>query len=152
MRQANLPLLHAPYKGSGPAITNVLGSRVDGMIDQLSASIGHIREGRMKALAVTSRARSAQLPNVPTLIELGVKDFEVGTFTGLFGPAGMPAPVTDRLHAALRKALASEPVREKYRAMGVEVMDMGQAEFAAYVRTDFDKWRQVAKERNIVVE
>jgi tripartite-type tricarboxylate transporter receptor subunit TctC len=152
MRQANLPLLHVPYKGSGPAITDVLGSQVDGMVDQLSASIGHIREGRMKALAVTSRTRSAQLPNVPTLIELGVRDFEVGTFTGIFGPAGMPAPVVARLHAALKKALAVESVREKYRGMGVEVMDMSQADFAAYVKADFEKWRKVARDANIVVE
>jgi len=152
MRQAKLPLLHVPYKGSGPAITDVLGGQVDGMVDQLSASIGHIREGRMKAIAVTSRARSPQLPNVPTLNELGVKDFEVGTFTGIFGPAGMPAAVTEKLHAALKKALAQEAVREKYRSMGVEVMDMSQADFSAYVRTDFEKWRQVAKERSIVVE
>jgi len=152
MRQANLPLLHVPYKGSGPAITDVLGSQVDGMIDQLSASIGHIRDGRMKALAVTSRTRSAQLPNVPTLIELGVKDFEVGTFTGIFGPSGMPAPVAAKLTAALKKALAVESVREKYRAMGVEVMDMSQPEFTAYVKTDYEKWRKVAREGNIVVE
>ncbi len=152
VRQANLPLLHVPYKGSGPAITDVLGSQVDGMVDQLSASIGHIREGRMKALAVTSRTRSAQLPNVPTLIELGVRDFEVGTFTGLFGPAGMPAPVVARLHAALRKALALDSVREKYRSMGVEVMDLSQPDFAAYVKTDLEKWRKVAREANIVVE
>ncbi len=152
MRQANLNLLHVPYKGSGPAITDLLGSQVDAMIDQLSASIGHIREGRMKALAVTSKARSAQLPNVPTLNELGVVNFEVGTFTGLFGPAGLPAAVVDRLHAALKKALTVESVRERYRSMGVEVMDMSQPEFAAYVKTDFEKWRQVARERNIVVE
>ncbi len=152
MHQANLQLLHVPYKGSGPAITDLLGSQVDAMIDQLSASIGHIREGRMKALAVTSKARSAQLPNVPTLAELGVVNFEVGTFTGLFGPAGLPAAVVDRLHAALKKALSVESVRERYRSMGVEVMDMSQPEFAAYVKTDFEKWRQVARERNIVVE
>jgi tripartite-type tricarboxylate transporter receptor subunit TctC len=152
MRQAKLPLLHVPYKGSGPAITDLLGSQVEAMVDQLSASIGHIREGRMKAIAVTSRARSPQLPNVPTLNELGVKDFEVGTFTGIFGPAGMPAAVTEKLHAALKKALGQEAVREKYRSMGVEVMDMSQADFAAYVKADFEKWRLVAKERNIVVE
>ena len=97
MRQANLTLLHVPYKGSGPAITDLLGSQVDAMVDQLSASIGHIRDGRIKALAVTSKTRSAQLPNVPTLDELGVKDFEVSTFTGIFGPAGMPAPVAEKL-------------------------------------------------------
>ena len=146
MRQANLPLLHVPYKGSGPAITDVLGSQVDAMVDQLSASIGHIRDGRMKALAVTSKARSPQLPGVPTLIELGVKDFEVGTFTGIFGPAGMPAPVVEKLYAALKKALAVESVRERYRSMGVEVMDMSQPEFAAYVKTDLEKWRKVARD------
>jgi tripartite-type tricarboxylate transporter receptor subunit TctC len=152
MRQANLALLHVPYKGSGPAITDVLGSQVDGMIDQLSASIGHIRDGRMKALAVTSRTRSPQLPNVPTLIELGVKDFEVSTFTGIFGPAGMPPPVADKLSAALKKALAVESVRERYRSIGVDMMDMSQPEFTAYVKTDLDKWRKVAREGNIVVE
>jgi tripartite-type tricarboxylate transporter receptor subunit TctC len=152
MRQANLNLLHIPYKGSGPAITDVLGSQVDSMMDQMTASIGHIRDGRMKAIAVTSKTRSAQLPNVPTLDELGVKGFEVSTFTGIFGPAGMPAPVVDRLHAALKKALAVDSVRDKYRSMGVEVMDMSQPDFAAYVKTDFEKWKLVAKERNIVVE
>jgi tripartite-type tricarboxylate transporter receptor subunit TctC len=152
IRQAQLPLLHVPYKGSGPAITDLLGSQVDAMVDQLSASIGHIRDGRIKAVAITSRARSPQLPGVPTLIELGVRDFDAGTFTGLFGPAGLPAPVLEKLHAALRKALAMETVREKYRSMGVEVMDMGQPEFAAYVKADFEKWRLVARERNIVVE
>jgi len=152
MRQANLQLLHVPYKGSGPAITDLLGSQVDTMIDQLSASIGHIREGRMKALAVTSKARSAQLPNVPTLAELGVTGFEVGTFTGLFGPAGLPPAVVEKLHGALKKALAVESVRERYRSMGVEVMDMSQPEFAAYVKTDFEKWRKLAREANIVVD
>jgi tripartite-type tricarboxylate transporter receptor subunit TctC len=152
MRQANLQLLHVPYKGSGPAITDLLGSQVDAMMDQMTASIGHIRDGRLRAIAVTWKARSPQLPNVPTLDELGVKGFEVSTFTGIFGPAGMPPAVVDRLHAALRKALSVDSVREKYRSMGVEIMDLGQAEFAAYVKADFEKWRAVARERNIVVE
>lgn len=152
MRQANLKLLHVPYKGSGPALTDLLGGQVETMMDQLSASIGHLRENRFKALAVTSRARSPQLPNVPTLQELGVAGYEVSTFTGIFGPAGLPAAVTEKLAGALKKALAVDAVREKYRGMGVEVMDMGQAEFAAFVKTDFEKWRQVAKDASIVVE
>jgi tripartite-type tricarboxylate transporter receptor subunit TctC len=101
---------------------------------------------------VTSKARSAQLPNVPTLHELGVTNFEVATFTGLFGPASLPGPVVEKLSAALKKALAVESVRERYRTMGVEVMDMTQPEFTAFVRTDYDKWRGLAKEANIVVE
>ena len=152
MRQANLKLIHVPYKGSGPAIADLLGSQVDSMMDQLTASIGHIKEGRLKVLAVTSRVRSPLLPNVPTLAELGVTGFEASTWTGIFGPAGMPPAVVDKLGAALRKAMSVESVRERYRSMGVELMDMGQAEFAAYVRADYEKWRVLAKEGNIVIE
>ncbi len=152
MRQTGLKLIHIPYKGSGPAITDLLGSQVESMVDQMTASIGHIREGRMKALAVTSKLRSPMLPSVPTLGELGVANFEASTFTGIFGPAGMPQAVVDKLHAALKKALSVESVRERYRGMGVEIMDMTQADFSAYVRTDFEKWRSVARDANIVVE
>ncbi|MCX7140884.1 MAG: tripartite tricarboxylate transporter substrate binding protein [Proteobacteria bacterium] len=152
MRQTGLKLIHIPYKGSGPAITDVLGSQVESMVDQMTASIGHVREGRMKALAVTSRLRSPMLPNVPTLAELGVANFEASTFTGIFGPAGMPQAVVDKLHAALKKALTVESVRERYRSMGVEIMDMSQPDFAAYVRTDYEKWRSVARDANIVVD
>jgi len=152
MRMADVKLLHVPYKGSGPAITDLLGSQVESMMDQLTASIGHIREGRIKPLAITSRTRSPLLPNVPTLEELGVTGYEASTFTGIFAPAGTPQPVLSRLNAALAKALANDTVRERYHGMGVEIMDMSQAQFAAYVRGDFDKWRRVAREGNIVVE
>ncbi|HEY8251450.1 MAG TPA: tripartite tricarboxylate transporter substrate-binding protein [Burkholderiales bacterium] len=152
MRMANLNLLHVPYKGSGPALTDLLGSQVESMMDQLTASIGHIREGRIKALAISSAKRSPLLPNVPTLDEAGVKGYEAATFTGLFAPAGTPANALEKLHAALRKALASEAVRERFRGMGVEIIELAQPEFAAYVRADYEKWLKVAREGNIVVE
>jgi len=152
MRMGNLNLLHVPYKGSGPALTDLLGSQVETMMDQLTASIGHIREGRVKAIAISSAKRSPLLPNVPTLDEAGVKGYEAATFTGIFAPAGVPAPVLAKLSAALRKALASPAVRERFGGMGVEIIDMGQAEFAAYVRADYEKWLKVAREGNIVVE
>ncbi len=152
IRQAKLPLLHVPYKGSGPAITDLLGSQVESMMDQLTASIEHIRNGKLKALAVTSLARSPLLPNVPTLDELGVKGYEAGTYTGLFAPAGTPPAVVARLHSALRKALADPGVRERYRNAGADVWEMSQTEFDTYVRADVDKWRKVAREANIVIE
>jgi tripartite-type tricarboxylate transporter receptor subunit TctC len=152
MRMADLKLLHVPYKGSGPAITDLLGSQVESMMDQLTASIGHIREGRIKALAISSRSRSPLLPNVPTLDELGVKGYEASTFTGLFAPSATPRPLVEKLGGALKKALANETVRERYRGMGVEIIDMTQSEFDGYVRADFEKWRRVAREGNIVVE
>ena len=152
IRQAKLPLLHVPYKGSGPAIIDLLGSQVETMVDQLTASIEHIRNGRLKALAVTSLTRSPLLPNVPTLDESGVKGYEAGTYTGVFAPAATPPAVVAKLHAALRKALANEGVKERYRAMGADVWEMRQEEFNAYVRADVEKWRKVAREANIVVE
>jgi tripartite-type tricarboxylate transporter receptor subunit TctC len=152
MRMANLKLLHVPYKGSGPALIDLLGGQVESMMDQLTASIGHIKEGRIRPLAISSRARSPLLPEVPTLDELGVKGYEADTWTGIFAPVGTPAPVTQKLSVALRRAMSVEAVRERYRSMGVQVMDMTQAEFAAYVRADYDKWLRVARDGNIVVE
>jgi tripartite-type tricarboxylate transporter receptor subunit TctC len=152
MRQANLKLLHIPYKGSGPALTDLMGSQVQSMMDQLTASIGHIKDGRIRAIAISSAKRSPLLPDVPTLDELGVKGYEAATFTGIFAPAGTPHAVVDKLSAALRKALANPAVRERYQGMGVEVMDMAQPQFASYVREDFQKWQKVAREGNIAVE
>jgi len=152
MKQTGLRVLHVPYKGSGPAISDVIGSQVNGMMDQLTASIGHIREGRMKALAITSPKRSPLLPEVPTLAELGVKGAEADTFTGIFAPHGVSQEIVQRLNGAMRKALAMDSVRERYKSMGVDIMDMSQPEFAAYVRVDYDKWRKVAKDGNISVE
>ena len=152
MRQANLKLLHVPYKGSGPALTDLIGSQVESMMDQLTASIGHIREGRIRALAISSAKRSPLLPEVPTLDELGVKGYEASTFTGIFAPAGIPPAVLQKLSAALHTAMARSDVRERYRTMGVEVMDMSQGQFAAYVRTDYQKWQKVASDGHISVE
>jgi tripartite-type tricarboxylate transporter receptor subunit TctC len=152
MRMANLKLLHVPYKGSGPAISDLLGSQVECMMDQLTASIGHIRDGRIKALAISSPGRSPLLPNVPTFDELGVKGYEAATWTGIFAPAGVSPEVIQKLSSALRKAMSNESVRERYRAAGSDVLDMTQVEFSAYVRADFEKWKRVAREGNIVIE
>jgi len=152
MRQAGVKLLHVPYKGSGPALTDLLGSQVETMMDQLTASIGYIRDGRLKALAVTSAARSPLLPNVPTLDELGVKGYEAGTYTGIFAPSAIPPAVAAKIGAALHTALAVGSVRDRYRDAGAEVSEMSQAEFEAYVRADVEKWRKVAREANIVLE
>jgi tripartite-type tricarboxylate transporter receptor subunit TctC len=152
MRQANLQVLHIPYKGSGPALTDLIGSQVQSMMDQLTASIGHIKEGRIRAIAISSARRSPLLPEVPTLDELGVKGYEAATFTGIFAPAGVPSSTLAKLNSALRKALAVSTVRERYQAMGVEVMDMSQPQFDAYVRADFQKWQKVARDGNIAVD
>ncbi len=151
-REARFPVTHVPYKGSGPALTDLIGSQVETMMDQLTASIEHIRAGRIKPLGVSSKQRSSQIPTVPTFEEMGVVGYEATTFTGLFAPAGLAPATQEKLQIALRKALAIESVRERYRSMGVEMMSMSPTEFSAYVRADLDKWRKVARDANIVAD
>ncbi len=152
MKQSGLRLIHVPYKGSGPALIDLVGGQVETMMDQLTASMAHIKEGRLRALAVTTRKRSALLPEVPTLVELGLGDYEVSTFTGLFAPAGTPRPVLDRLAAALARVLAQPAVRERFAALGVEMIEQDARAFEAYVKKDFDNWRAVARDANILLE
>ena len=151
-REAKLKMIHVPYKGAGPAIIDVIGGQVEVMMDQLTASIGHIKDGRLRALAVTTKKRSALLPEVPTLVELGLPNYEVITFTGLFAPAGTPRPVAEKLSAALKRALANAQVKERFAALGVELIDLEQSAFDAYVKRDFDNWRSIAREAGISLE
>ena len=152
MKQSGMKLLHVPYKGSGPALIDVVGGQVETMMDQLTASMQHIKEGRVRALAVTTKKRSALMPDVPTLAELGVTDYDVSTFTGLFAPVGTPRPVLDKLGAALAKVLAQPAVRERFAALGVEMIDTDARAFDAYVKKDFENWRTVARDANISLE
>ena len=92
------------------------------------------------------------LPSVPTLAESGLPNFDATTFTGLFAPAGLPKPVAERLQAGLKKALSDKATRERYEAMGVEMLDMGADEFSAFVRSDYEKWRVVVRDAHITIE
>ena len=152
MKQSGLKLIHVPYKGSGPALIDLLGGQVETMMDQLTASMVHIKEGRLRALAVTTRKRSALLPEVPSLSELGLGEYEVSTFTGLFAPAGTPRPVLDRLAGALARVLAQPAVRERFVALGVEMIELDARAFEAYVKKDFENWRALARDANISLE
>ena len=152
IRQTGLKLIHVPYKGSGPALVDLIGGQVETMMDQLTASMAHIKEGRLRALAVTTRKRSALLPTVPSLAELGLTDYDVSTFTGLVAAAGTPRPVLDKLAAALARVLAQPAIRERFVALGVEMIESDARTFDAYVKKDFENWRAVARDANISLE
>ena len=152
IRQTGLKLIHVPYKGSGPALVDLIGGQVETMMDQLTASMAHIKEGRLRALAVTTRKRSALLPTVPSLAELGLTDYDVSTFTGLVAAAGTPRPVLDKLAAALARVLAQPAIRERFAALGVEMIESDARTFDAYVKKDFENWRAVARDANISLE
>ena len=115
------------------------------------ASIGHIKGGTLVAIAQSGNTRSALLPDVPTFQELGAKDVDILTFTGLFGPVGMPVAVVDKLAAALKQALATTVVKERFKGLGVEIMTLDRAAFTEHVSKDFATSMAIGKAANIVI-
>lgn len=149
---ANVKLLHVPYKGSGPALSELLGGQVETMIDQLAASIGYVRDGRLKVLAVTTQQRAAALPNVPTLEELGYKGYQASTLLGLLAPAGTPKPVIAKLNAGVRKIMDSPAVAERFRGLGANPGASSPEEFTARIRDELEQWRSLVKQLNLKFE
>jgi tripartite-type tricarboxylate transporter receptor subunit TctC len=149
---ANVKLLHVPYKGSGPALSELLGGQVETMIDQLAASIGYVRDGRLKVLAVTTQQRAAALPNVPTLEELGYKGYQASTLLGLLAPAGTPKPVVAKLNAGVRKIMDNNAVAERFRGLGANPGASSPEEFTARIRDELEQWRSLVKQLNLKFE
>jgi tripartite-type tricarboxylate transporter receptor subunit TctC len=150
-RQTPLKALYVPYQGSGPALTDLMGGQAQAMTDQVNSSMPYVRDGRIKVLVQLGKTRSPLLPNVPTLAEQGLPDFNAVTFTGLFAPAGLPPRVQERLVAALAKAMANPGLRAQFAEAGVEIMTMKQPEFAQFVAADLARWRGIAQSANITV-
>lgn len=145
-------LLHIPYKGAGAVASDLMGGQVQLLFDQLAASTGSIKSGRIKAIAVTSAKRASVLPDVPTMAEAGIKGMEVINITGVLAPAGTPPDIVAKLNAAVQKAIARPEVKERFATLGVEPLGGTPDEFAAFIRDDFAKWTQVIKDGNIKAE
>jgi len=144
-------LNHIPYKGSGPALNDLVGAQVETMVDQMTSSLPFITKGTVIPLAVTSQTRSAKLPDVPTMQELGVQDVDMTTYTGVFAPAGTPPDVVAKINEALVKAMQRQDVRDRFEALGVEILEMDQPSFQAFVNRDFNNSRDIGKAANISV-
>jgi tripartite-type tricarboxylate transporter receptor subunit TctC len=153
--KSGVKFTHVPYKGSGPAIQDVIGGQVDMMFDTTVVAGPHIQSGKLRALAVTSAKRLASMPNVPTVAESGIPgltDFEVVSWQAIFVPAGTPTPIVDRLHNEIRKILAEPEMQEKLKGFGMEPADMTTAQIAAFQKSEVEKWAQVIKAANIKAE
>jgi len=153
--KSGVKFTHIPYKGSGPAIQDVIGGQVDMMFDTTVVAGPHIQSGKLRAIAVTSSKRLASLPNVPTIAESGVtglQDFNVESWQAIFVPAGTPAPVVDRLHKEIHTILAKPDMQEKMKNFGMEPADLTTAQIAAFQKAEVDKWAQVIKAANIKAE
>ena len=149
---AGVRLLHVPYKGSGPALAEMLGGQVPLMFDQLSASIGYVRDGRLRAIAVASAKRASVLPSVPTLDESGLRGYEASTFIGVLAPAGTPMPVVATLNAALRKVMETTVVRDRFLGLGAEPGSSSPEEFSRLIADELAKWRALAQKAGLKFE
>ncbi len=139
-------MVHFPYRGSGPALLDLLGGNMDLMFDNLPSAMPHIKAGKLKALAVTSAERSAALPDLPTVAEAGpLKGFEASSWFGLLAPAGTPAEVVNRVQQETAKALATPAMKERLQAQGAIPSGMSPADFAALIAAETKKWAAVVK-------
>ena len=145
-KEASVRLTHIPYKGAAQGLNDVIGGSVHAYVSSVPTLIGHIKNGKLRALAVTSAKRTDDLPNVPTVDESGVKGFEAITWFGLLGPAKLPADMTAALNAEVNKALRAEDLRKKLNDQGLEITGGTPEQFAKLMRDDLVKWGKVVKE------
>ncbi len=139
-------LTHVPYKGSAPAISDLLGNQIAVMFDNMPSAIQHVRSGKLRPIAVTTAKRSPELPDVPTIAEAGVPGYEATSWFGLWSVAGTPQPVLDKLHASLSKVLKDPAVAKKIADQGGEVVIETPAQFDAFIQSEAAKWGKVVKE------
>ena len=141
-----------PYKGSAPALIDLVAGHVYGHVDQISSALPYIKAGRIRAIAVTTAKRAMALPEVPTLAESGVPGFDASTVTGVLAPARMPRDVVQKLNIALGQVLAQAAVKERFAAVGAEVQPSSSDELATWIRDDLALWVKVVKQAGIKVE
>ena len=147
--QSGVKFTHVPYKGSGPAVQDVIGGQVDMMFDTTLIVGPHIQSGKLRPIAVSSAKRLESLPDVPTIAEAGQKGFDMGSWQAVFAPAGTPKPIVDRLHAEIMKIVATPEVQERLKSFGMLPSTMTPAELGTYQKAEVAKWGQVIKAAGI---
>jgi tripartite-type tricarboxylate transporter receptor subunit TctC len=145
-------VVHVPYRGSTPAVTDLLGGQVQFMFAPASSVLPHVKAGKLKALAVTSARRSAVAPDLPTMDEAGLKGFETSVWVGLVAPAGTPPEVAARLRGAAHAAIDSPEVQATYKLQGIDPIKTSQEEFARYMRSEAARWGRLIKTAGIKPE
>jgi tripartite-type tricarboxylate transporter receptor subunit TctC len=142
---AGVDMTHVPYKGSSPALTDLIGGQVQIMFDNLPSALPQIKAGRLRAIAVTSLKRAPVLPDIPTINESGLPGFEASSWFGLLAPAGTPAPIVARINVEVNKWLQSGDAREKLLGQGAEAAGGSPEQFGNFIRGESEKWAKVVK-------
>jgi tripartite-type tricarboxylate transporter receptor subunit TctC len=145
-------LVHVPYKGSGAALVDLVGGQVDLLFDQITSSIGYIRQGKLRAVAVTTARRATALPDVATVAESGVRGYEANTYAGVVAPAAVPKDILVRLGAEMSKTVNNPVIREKFLGLGAEPQHMNPDEFGKFLRDEHAKWGRVIRTANVKPE
>jgi tripartite-type tricarboxylate transporter receptor subunit TctC len=145
-------IVGVPYRSGGEAVTAVLGQNVQMTFEAISILLPLIREGKVRALAVTSRARTALAPDLPTMMEAGVPDYEVTTFNGIAAPAGTPAPIIGKLNAAINEGLLTPATKETLAKLGAVASPGSPEEFASFIAAELAKWKSVAQQANVKID
>lgn len=144
-----LSMVHVPYKGTGPAITALLGNETNAFLSTFAPALPYIKNGRMRGIAVTSLKRAPTLPDVPTVAESGIPGFEYSTWYGVLAPARTPKPIIDKLNKTIVTALNGADLRQKYAAQGMDPKPTTSAEFTAYLKSETEKWAKVVRDAKI---
>lgn len=150
-KEADIDLLHVPYKGSAPALVDLIGGSVDFMFDSINTALPHIEAGRVIPLAITKGERSQALPEVPTLAESGFPDYVVASWFGMHVPAGTPRPIIDKLNAVTRKVQAKPEVIEFFRAQNIDVTPSTPEEYGEFVEAESARWGALINELGLAV-
>jgi len=143
---------HVPYKGSSPALTDLLSGQVQMMFDSLPSSQPFIKSGALKAIAVTTQRRSTALPNVPTIAESGLASFNFSTWYGMWAPKSTPQPIAQKLSTEIAQITRLPDVRERFLALGAEPVGNTAEEFAAFTKSELNKWARVVKQSGARVD
>ncbi|MBD3848111.1 tripartite tricarboxylate transporter substrate binding protein [Bosea sp. SSUT16] len=149
---AGISFLKVPYRSNPPALTDVIGGRINMMFCDMSSAIGSVNSGSLRAIAVTTKNRSTLAPDLPTIAETAVKDFDLASWTGLFAPAGTPNEIVERLNTEVNAILALPDVKERFAPLGIEAQPVSAAEFTRYVQSEVVKWAALVKEAGIEPE
>ena len=149
---AKVDMTHVPYKGSGPALVDLVGGQIDLMFDVFSTAAPLAKAGKLRPIAITSAARSPQFPDVPTMEQAGVQGFSAGTWFGLLAPAGMPRPVVDQLSRAMNAVLEEKELRETLISQGAEIRGGTPAQFQSFFLSEYDKWGKIVKAAGVTAD
>jgi tripartite-type tricarboxylate transporter receptor subunit TctC len=149
---AGVDLVHVPYKGLAPALSDLISGQVQVVFADCGLVVPYLKSGQLKAVAVTGATRSSILPELPTVAESGLPGYQANTWYGLYGPTGLPAAIVERLNRATRETLALPVVRERLATQGLEIADTSPAQFAAFQQSEYDKWGKVVRDADIKPE